>query len=138
MMRCIKNWRVLVLLVLSVLLPWRSAMANTMLVAAAQAPLQGVLSPMDTTAHPQAGPVASDCPHHSGMASPMAMPLDHETADPGVHDSHSLCDVCNGPALGPVSVQRLSPHGSPVGPADGPVRFASLVLPTVQKPPIPV
>ena len=73
MMRCMKNWRVLVLLVLSVLLPWRSAMANTMFLAAAQAPLQVVLSPMDTTAHAQAGPAPSDCPHHSNLANPMAM-----------------------------------------------------------------
>lgn len=141
MIRCMKTWRVLVLLVLSVLLPWRSAMAGTMPVAAAPAPLQVPPGPTDTHAHVQHTGDASACPHHTASDS-CSQASCHETAGHGLHDSdhagHSLCDVCNGPALGPVSALPMPAHGSPVGPVHGAVRFASRVLPIGHKPPIPV
>lgn len=149
------SWRVLVLLVLSVLLPWRSAMAITMPVNATPAPPTATHAPSLADTHGHAAvhalshPVlhadahaaavtdgAASCPHHAALDG-CTPTVCHDSPNPDSSHSHSLCDVCNGPALGPVSALPLPTHASPVGPAHGAVRFASRALPIGHKPPIP-
>lgn len=130
-----KSWRTLVLLVLSVLLPWRSAMSITMPVTTAPPALQAGLTLADSRAH--AHDETASGPHHGSLEASAADAC-HASLEADTQHSHSLCDVCNGPALGPVSALPLPAHTSPVGPVHGAVHFASRAVPIVHKPPIPV
>jgi hypothetical protein len=125
-----KLWRVVLLLVLTLVLPVRGALAVSMGMAV-EAPIG--------MAH-SAAPANADvpCPHH-------AQPTDHALAAPSDHNddhhsahTHLLCDVCNVLALNvPIPVAKRA-DTRPVHAAQGNERFSSVVPPIGHKPPIPV
>jgi hypothetical protein len=107
-------WRVL-LLCLAVLLPWRSAMAVTM-----------VMTPMHHSM-----PAAMDtapCPHHANAS-------DHSSSHADMAD-HTSCDVCHVQALSADLRTNGQAHAHPIGPAPLSERFASVVVAQHHKPPI--
>lgn len=121
-------WRVLLLLVLTVVLPVRGALAVTM----------GMASGVPASVTHSAAPADAPCPHHaqSGEQAPAA-PMAHSD-DSHNENTHLLCDVCNVLALG-VSVPVTA--RTDVRPAHTPQRserFSSVVPPIGHKPPIPV
>ena len=130
-------WRVILLLVLTVVLPVRGALALTMGMS--------MDTPFET---PQSGVHSAalaktevPCPHHVQADAPTA-PASVSHSDMGDHSSsthtHLLCDVCNVLALG-VSVPVTA--RTDVRPAHTPQRserFSSVVPPIGHKPPIPV
>ncbi len=156
-----KSGRVLLLLVLTVLLPLRSALAVTMglpvtepptrqtpATATAPSPVQAVVmtdqqsgSQAHAPAHSPAPPhplaevpeEAPHCPHHAAPAD--ATGSGHPAGHPA--QAHLLCDVCNGPALSAALVSRLGGTPAPLGIPERIERFASVVLPIGHKPPIP-
>jgi hypothetical protein len=123
-----KLWRVVLLLVLTLVLPVRGALAVSMGMAV-EAPIG--------MAH-SAAPANADvpCPHH-------AQPTDHTLAADHNDDHHSahthlLCDVCNVLALNvPIPVAKRA-DTRPTHAAQGNERFSSVVPPIGHKPPIPV
>ena len=122
-------WRWVLLILLTVLLPLRGAMALSMGLADA-----------DTLPRTTAMTSAEEapCPHHaqSGEQAPAA-PMAHSD-DSHNENTHLLCDVCNVLALG-VSVPVTA--RTDVRPAHTPQRserFSSVVPPIGHKPPIPV
>lgn len=144
-----KFWRVMLVMVLTVLLPLRSALAVTMGLPEAARPAQ-------TQPAQDIGPVAvhddPPCPHHAAHAKASspdtshAAPAPHDAqaaeSHPGPHaghpgQAHLLCDVCNGPALSPRPLILGQGHASPLGVPPRIERFASVVLPIGHKPPIP-
>ena len=113
-MICMTYWRVL-LLCLAVLLPWRGAMAVTMV--------------MTPTHH--STPAAMDqapCPHHAS-ASDQSSSTDDMT-------DHASCDVCHVPALSADLRTFTPPHAHPMQPPPLSERFASVVVAQHHKPPI--
>lgn len=139
-----KLWRVLLLMVLTVLLPLRSALAVTMGLPVAPTPAQTQTHVQESgkpllVSHLDAAP----CPHHAMDASSadagMIAETAHHTAphdgQPGL--SHLLCDVCNGPALSARIPVLGVMHASPLDRPERIERFDSVVLPIGHKPPIP-
>ena len=121
-------WRVLLLLVLTVVLPVRGALAVTM----------GMASGVPGGITHSAATAEAPCPHHAQAVEPApAAPMAHSDDSHSEH-THLLCDVCNVLALG-VSVPVTA--RTEVRPAHRPQRserFASVVPPIGHKPPIPV
>lgn len=131
-------------MVLSVLLPVRTAFAVTMALPASAMP--GNLSSL------QAGTPPTPCPHHDDPSAAATLPMEGglagvdadqapshhatHTHPAQTHTSHLLCDVCNVPALQASERLPLRPHAPPVGTPHRSERFASVVLPIGHKPPI--
>lgn len=111
-----KYCRVL-LLCLAVMLPWRSAMAVTMVVA----PMTSHSASIELESTP--------CPHN-------VSPSEHGSSHHDIAD-HTSCDVCHVPALSADLRSTNPPHSHPVGPPPLIERFASVVLAQHHKPPIP-
>jgi hypothetical protein len=112
-----KYWRVL-LLCLAVLLPWRSTLAVTM-----------VMAPMTQHSMP-AQLESAPCPHHASSGDAINS---HEAMS-----DHASCDVCHVQALG-ADLRTTSPaHAHPIGPAPLSERFASAWVTPHHKPPISV
>lgn len=141
------SWRVLLLMVLTVLLPLRSALAVTMGLPVAPQPVSAqphaqVSAQATHTLH-AIDSNESPCPHHA-MA---AHPSDTGTSDAAADDTdghnghpgqaHLLCDVCNGPALSARIPVLGVMHALPLGRPERIERFDSVVLPIGHKPPIP-
>lgn len=130
-------WRVILLLVLTVVLPVRGALALNMGMS--------MDTPIET---PQSGVHSAalaktevPCPHHVQADAPTA-PASVSQNDMGDHSSsahtHLLCDVCNVLAL---SVSIPATERADIQPTHAPQgseRFSSVVLPIGHKPPIPV
>ena len=110
-----KYWRV-ILLCLAVLLPWRSAVAVTM-----------VMAPMSSHSVPeQLG--QAPCPHHTSTS-------DHSSSHADMTD-HTSCDVCHVTALSADLRTATPPHAHPIDPPPLSERFASVVVAQHHKPPI--
>ena len=119
-----KPWRVWIILLLALLLPLRSTLAATMMMAPAHTPstMAGVSSPSD----------AMPCPHHAAAeTAPDAPQVDEQQA-------HLLCDACNGQALSATVSWAEAKHTPPISAAHRSERFDSVVPPIGHKPPIPV
>lgn len=128
-MPAMRSWRCFLLMVLTVLLPLRGALALTM-----GAPDAGPLTTVTATASAEEAP----CPHHAASESPL------EGADNSAHNSHHsqsqshlLCDLCNVPAMGQQARTSPGAQALPIGVPHRNERFASVVLPIGHKPPIP-
>lgn len=124
-----RSWRFVLLLVLTVLLPLRSAMALTM-----GLPNAGTMPGTTAIASVEEAP----CPHHAAPESPL---LSTDSSAHGSHHgqspSHLLCDLCNVPALGQTAELATGTSLQPFGVAPRSERFVSVVLPIGHKPPIP-
>lgn len=137
--------RHLLLALMIALLPLRAWVGDAMAVSMLGHP---VASAVGTTAHPSASAHSHpDCPDHAGWmplavtaaydlhdnVHSMANPADATQPD---HHQHSVCDVCNGPALvvsRPLAPQVLQAHTLLTLPTE---RFASIALQQGIKPPI--
>ena len=113
-------------MLLTVLLPLRSALALTM-------GLQACGDHANISLMAAAEPLP--CAHHGADISPQHAPQDSLHSDPG--QSHLLCDICNVPALGQTAELVTGTSLLPVGLAPRSERFVSVVLPIGHKPPIP-
>ncbi len=113
-----KYWRVL-LLCLAVLLPWRSTLAVTMVMA----PMTQYNMPAQVDSAP--------CPHHQASSGDVTQSHDN-TSD------HASCDVCHVPALSAALRTTTPPHTHPTDPPPLSERFASVVVAQHHKPPISV
>lgn len=130
-------WRVILLLVLTVVLPVRGALALTMGMSM-DTPIDTPQSGVHSTALAQ---TEAPCPHHAQTDAPTASgSVSH--SDMGDHGTsahtHLLCDVCNVLALS-VSIPATERADTrPTHAPQGSERFSSVVLPIGHKPPIPV
>jgi hypothetical protein len=123
-------WRVVLLLVLTLVLPLRGALAVSMGMAVDAPP---------SAAH-SAAPAKADapCPHHAPAADhTQAAAPQHGDAGHSAH-THLLCDVCNVLALSVPIVAAERADTRPTHAVQGSERFSSVVLPIGHKPPIPV
>ncbi len=124
-------WRVILLLVLTVVLPVRGALAVTM----------GMSAGAPASAAHSAAPVDADapCPHHAQAAEHTpSTPVSHGDVDEHSGHAHLLCDVCNVLALDVSMPANERTDARPTHPPQGSERFSSVVLPMGHKPPIPV
>ena len=129
-MPVMRSWQCVLLMVLTVLLPLRSALGLTMGMSGAGA-LIGTAAAL-TSAH------EASCPHHADSKSPVES---HHDSAPGSHHGqdrgHLLCDICNVPALDLQTRTSPGAQALPIGVPHRSERFASVVLPIGHKPPIP-
>jgi hypothetical protein len=123
------TWRWVLLILLTVLLPLRGAMALSMGLADA-----------DTLPRTTAMTSAEEapCPHHAASHKPLESPHNsaHDTHH-GQSQAHLLCDLCNVPALGQQVHCAPGTQALPIGVPHRSEHFASVVLPIGHKPPIP-
>lgn len=114
-MNAMMFWRAL-LLCLAVLLPWRSTLAVTM-----------VMAPM---AHHSASAQLdkAPCPHHASAN-------EHGSGHEDMTD-HTACDVCHVPALSADLRSASQAHAHPIEPPPLSERFDSVVVAQHHKPPI--
>jgi hypothetical protein len=123
-----KLWRVVLLLVLTLVLPVRGALAVSMGMAVDAPP---------SAAH-SAAPADAPCPHHAPAADHTQAAAPQHGDDGHSAHTHLLCDVCNVLALSVPIVAAERAGTRPTHAVQGSERFSSVVLPIGHKPPIPV
>ena len=117
-----KPWRVWIILLLALLLPLRSTLAATMMMAPTHTPTTLAVTAIEHEAAP--------CPHHA------AANADDESTHSD-NQAHLLCDACNGQALNATARWTPVQHTPPISAAHRSERFDSVVPPIGHKPPIP-